>query len=112
MSSMRKLKRHSRSLSDFSLYILIAVAVTGLAILLGIHAAKTGQQPYKATTVFGFVIATIVSAWASFSFLKGSLTGSPPLYSHGWLQRTLHFVAGILFSALALFGCLKLLGVR
>jgi hypothetical protein len=66
----------------------------------------------KAAQVFGFVLATLLSGWASFSFFKGSLTGSPPLYSHGWLQRTLHFAAGILFAALALFACLKLSGYR
>jgi hypothetical protein len=109
---MPKLNRHSRRLRDFFVYILIAVAVAGSAILLGLHAAKTGQQPDKASAVFGFVLATVVSAWASFSFFKGSLRGSPPLYSHRWLQRTLHFAAGILFSVLALFACLKLLGLR
>jgi hypothetical protein len=64
----------------------------------------------KAGQIFGFVIAIVVSTWASFSFFKGSLTGSPPLYSHGWLQRILHFVAGILFAAMAVFACLKLSG--
>jgi len=58
--------------------------------------------------VLGFVVATLVSARASFWFIKGSLTGSPPLYSHGWLQRTLHFFAGILFAALTLFASVKL----
>ena len=58
--------------------------------------------------VLGLVVATLVSARASSWFLKGSLTGSPPLYSHGWLQRTLHFFAGILFAALALFASVKL----
>jgi hypothetical protein len=109
---MPKLKRRSHRLRDFFLYILIAVAVAGLAILLGVHAAKTGQRPDRLASVSGFVLVTLVSAWASFSFFKGSLRGSPPLYSHGWLERTLHFVAGILFSALAIFACLKLLGLR
>jgi hypothetical protein len=62
----------------------------------------------RAAQVFGFVVAILVSAWASFSFFKGSLTGSPPLYSHGWSQRILHFVAGVLFAAMALFASLKL----
>jgi len=109
---MPKLNRRSRRLRNFFLYILIAVAVAGLATLLGMHAAKTGQQPNKAGAIVGFVLATVVSAWASFSFFKGSLSGSPPLYSHGWLQRTLHFIGGVLFSVLALFACLKLLGLR
>jgi len=109
---MPKPNNRSHRLRDAFLYILIAVAVAGLAILLGVHAAKTGQQPNKVGSVFGFVLATLVTAWASFSFFNGSLRGAPPLYSHGWLERTLHFVAGILFSALALFACLKLLGLR
>ncbi len=110
--NMPKLNRRSHRLMHLLLYIFIAVAVAGLAILLGVHSAKTGQRPDRLASIFGFVLAALVNAWASFSFFKGSLTGSPPLYSHGWLERTLHFLAGILFSALAIFACLKLLGLR
>jgi hypothetical protein len=64
----------------------------------------------EAAQVFGFVVAVFVSARASFHFLRGSITGAPPLYSHGWLQRILHFVAEIIFGALALAASLKLAG--
>ena len=30
----------------------------------------------------GYVITVLVNVWASFSFLRGSSTGAPPLYSH------------------------------
>jgi membrane protease YdiL (CAAX protease family) len=72
--NMPKLNRRSHRLRDLFLYILIAVAVAGLAILLGVHAAKTGQRPDRLASVFGFVLVTLVSAWASFSFFKGSLS--------------------------------------
>jgi hypothetical protein len=53
--------------------------------------------------ILGYVIAVLVSVWASFSFLRGRITGAPPLYSHTWAQRILHLIAGILFGALAIF---------
>jgi hypothetical protein len=64
----------------------------------------------KTPQIFGHVIAVIVSVWASFSFLRGSITGAPPLYSQTWTQRILHFIAGIIFGALAIFTALKLAG--
>ena len=56
---MRTLNRHSHRLRDFSLYILIAVAVAGLAILLGVHSAKTGQRPDVAFKWVGFALNTL-----------------------------------------------------
>ena len=50
----------------------------------------------------GALIGIVVSGWASFTFLRGSITGSPPLYSTSWLQRVLHLVAGIIFGVIAL----------
>jgi hypothetical protein len=50
----------------------------------------------------GILVALALSLWAAFSFLRSSVTGAPPLYSKGPLQRTLHFIAGIIFAALAL----------
>ncbi len=64
----------------------------------------------KAPEVLGSVIAVLVSAWASYAFFRGSITGAPPLYSHGWLRRILHFTAGVIFGALAIAACLKLSG--
>jgi hypothetical protein len=64
----------------------------------------------KTAQVLGYAIAVLVSVWASFSFLRGSITGAPPLYSHTWAQRIVHFIAGILFGALAIFAGLKLVG--
>jgi hypothetical protein len=39
----------------------------------------------------GALIAFGLSAWASVLFIRGSVTGAPPLYSTGALQRSLHF---------------------
>jgi heme A synthase len=55
---MPKLNRRSHRLRDFSLYILIAVAFAGLSILLGMHAAKTGQRPDIAFKWVGFALNT------------------------------------------------------
>ena len=64
----------------------------------------------KTPQILGYVVAVVVSVRASFSFLRGSITGAPPLYSHTWAQRILHFIAGILFGALAVAAGLKLAG--
>ena len=56
---MPALNRRSHRLRDFSLYILIAVAVAGFAILLGVHSAKTGQQPDVAFKWPGFALNTL-----------------------------------------------------
>jgi hypothetical protein len=69
---------------------------------------STVQMSMKTPQVLGYLVA--VSAWASFSFLQGSITGSPPLYSHTWVQRILHFIAGIIFGAFAIAGAMKLAG--
>ena len=50
----------------------------------------------------GILVALALSLWAAFLFLRTSVTGAPPLYSKGPLQRTLHFIAGVIFAALAL----------
>jgi cell division protein FtsX len=55
----------------------------------------------KAVHPIGAVIAGILSAWASFHLFRGSLKGAPPMYSHGWFQRGLHFMAGIIFACVA-----------
>jgi len=49
----------------------------------------------------GVLVALALSSWASFSFLRSSVTGAPPLYSKGPLERTLHFIAGVIFAAFA-----------
>jgi Ni,Fe-hydrogenase I cytochrome b subunit len=51
----------------------------------------------------GILVAMALSLWAAFVFLRGSITGAPPLYSKGPLRRTLHFTAGLIFVALAVF---------
>jgi hypothetical protein len=58
----------------------------------------------------GALIALGFSTWASFSFFRGSITGAPPLYSRGLVQRGLHFAAGIIFGALAIGVILKIAG--
>ncbi len=49
----------------------------------------------------GILIALVLSLWAAFLFFRSSVSGRPPLYSKGILQRILHFIAGALFVALA-----------
>jgi hypothetical protein len=71
---------------------------------------STVQKSMKTPQALGYVVAAVVSVWASFSFLRGSITGAPPLYSHTWSQRILHFIAGILFGALAIAAAMKLAG--
>ena len=67
-------------------------------------------RPVKAVHPVGAIIAGVLSAWASFNFLRGSLTGAPPMYSHGWVQRGLHFIAGIIFASLAVAAVFMLVG--
>lgn len=75
-------------------------------------------RPVLASTVsymdirhlIGALIALATSARASFVFFRGSITGAPPLYSKGWLQRGLHVAAGIIFAALAIGMVLKIAG--
>ena len=49
----------------------------------------------------GILVALTLSLWAAFTFFRSSITGAPPLYSKGPMQRTLHFTAGVIFAALA-----------
>src|SRR5712691_7305669 len=56
------------------------------------------------------LVALVLSAWASFTFFRGSITGAPPLYSRGWFQRGLHLAAGIIFGSLAIGIALKFVG--
>lgn len=60
--------------------------------------------------VIGASIGMILSAWASLIFFRGSVTGTPPLYSTGWLERSLHFAAGIIFGSLAIGIALLMVG--
>jgi hypothetical protein len=57
-----------------------------------------------------YSIAVLICGWASYTFFKGALTGAPPLHSHGWFQRVLHFAAGIIFGAFTVVACLMLAG--
>ena len=57
----------------------------------------------------GILVALALSLWATFLFLRSSVTGAPPLYSKGPLQRTLHFIAGVIFAALAVGGAVAML---
>jgi hypothetical protein len=64
----------------------------------------------KVNHAIGAVIGLVLSAWASVTFLRGSVGGAPPLYSRGWHERGLHFVAGIIFGSLAIGLALKIAG--
>ncbi len=65
MPNMPTLNRRSHRLRDFSLYVVIAVAVAGLAILIGVHSAKTGQRPDIAFKWPGFALNTVfVFGWS------------------------------------------------
>jgi hypothetical protein len=57
----------------------------------------------------GTLVAVILSCWAAFIFLRGSIAGVAPLYSKGLLERILHFTAGVAFSAIALYAAAILL---
>ncbi len=64
----------------------------------------------KLNQTIGAAVAMLLSGFASFVFFLGSLTGAPPMYSRGWFQRGLHFLAGIIFAALAVGAALRLAG--
>lgn len=66
--------------------------ITSIILAIGVSGGQSA----------GILIALALCLWAAFSFLRGSFTGAPPLYSKGPLQRTLHFIAGVIFAALAL----------
>jgi uncharacterized membrane protein YfcA len=78
----------------------------GLVFLIGAVVFLSGQ----ASHAIGALIGMVLSAWASFTFFRSSITGAPPLYSKGSFERSLHFVAGIIFGSLAIGIALKLGG--
>jgi hypothetical protein len=58
------------------------------------------ERTMKMDHPIGAIVGMIASGWASVTFLRGSISGAPPLYSKGWPNRTLHFAAGIIFALL------------
>jgi hypothetical protein len=72
------------------------------------HLEKLMPAIYNAAFRDGALIALVLSLWGSYSFFRGSITGSPPLYSRGWFERGLHFAAGIIFGSLAIGIALKI----
>jgi Ni,Fe-hydrogenase I cytochrome b subunit len=50
----------------------------------------------------GILVSLTLSLWAAFTFFRSSITGAPPLYSKGAWQRSLHFIAGMIFAAAAI----------
>jgi len=68
------------------------------------------NRTVKTANPVGAIITGILCAWASFTFFRGGLTGAPPMYSHGWFQRWLHFIAGIIFASLAVGAVVMLTG--
>ena len=74
--------------------------IGGVASFWGLAKYPIGFLSDPVSHVIGALIAMVVSTWASFAFFRGSITGSPPLYSKGWFKRSLHFAAGIMFTSL------------
>jgi len=52
--------RQSHRLRDFILYLALAVAVAGLAILLGVYQAKTGRSSQFSLKWVGFALMTVL----------------------------------------------------
>lgn len=92
---MPKLNHRPHRLRDFSLYILIAVAFAGLAILLGVHAAKTGQQPDVAFKWVGFALNTAFIFGSSLRVVRQSLK-RPKLWAMVAVLLLLHGAIGAL----------------
>ncbi len=53
--------RQSHRLRDFILYLALAVALAGLAILLGVYQAKTGRSSQASLKWVGFVLMTVLA---------------------------------------------------
>jgi len=65
MAIVTKSKGQERShrLRDFLLYIAIGTSLAVLAIILGVHQAKTGQKPEVLLKWIGFAVMTLLVFW-------------------------------------------------
>ncbi len=62
---MERRQEHSHGLRDFLLYIAVGTSLAVLAIILGVHQAKTGQKPEVLLKWIGFAVMTLlVFSWA------------------------------------------------
>jgi|HubBroStandDraft_4_1064222.scaffolds.fasta_scaffold34875_1 hypothetical protein len=92
---MRTLKNRSHRVRDFFLYIVIGVFVAALAILLGVHQAKTGQRP------------DLAFKWIAFALNTAFVFGSSLRATRPWLrQPKLWAVLAILFLLHGTIGAL------
>jgi hypothetical protein len=60
---MERRKERSHRLRDFLLYIAIGTSLAVLAIILGVHQAKTGQKPEVFLKWIGFAVMTLLVFW-------------------------------------------------
>ena len=92
---MPRLKNRSHRVRDFFLYIVIGVAVAALAILLGVHQAKTGQRP------------DLAFKWIAFALNTAFVFGSSLRATRPWLRKPkLWAVLAILFLLHGTIGAL------
>jgi hypothetical protein len=91
---MRRLKNRSHRVRDFFLYIVIGVAFAGLAIVLGVHQAKTGQRP------------DLAFKWIAFALNTAFVFGSSVRATRPWLKKSKLSVLAILFLLHGTIGAL------
>jgi len=92
---MPTLKNRFHRVRDFFLYIVIGVAVAALAILLGVHQAKTGQRP------------DLAFKWIAFALNTAFVFGSSVRATRPLLRKpTLWAVLAVLFLLHGIMGAL------
>ena len=92
---MTTLKNRPHRVRDFLLYVVIGVAFAALAIVLGVHQAKTGQP-----TDFAF-------KWIGFALNTAFVFGSSIKATRPWLKKSkLRIVLAILFLLHVTIGAL------
>ena len=92
---MPTLKNRPHRVRDCFLYIVIGVAFAALAIVLGVHQAKTGQRP------------DLAFKWIAFALNTAFVFGSSVRATRSWLKKSkLWAVLAILFLLHGTIGAL------